>query len=144
MIRSPFKQRPLATRADRSAEFASWAPRARPVAAPTALAVLPAPDVGVVLVQPSTVLGQAHMGRIKAMACVCCRLLGRVQQSITEVHHIRENRQARCDWLTLPMCAHGCHRGTHGVHGDRTYLRQLQMGEFDILAVTLELLEHLR
>lgn len=31
-----------------------------------------------------------HMGRIKAMRCVCCYLLDRTQASLTDVHHIRE------------------------------------------------------
>ena len=141
MIRSTFNLRHSAPKQDRTSEFATWVPKARPVAAPSLLAVLPAPDVGVVLVPPSTALGSAHMGRIKALPCVCCRLLGRVQQSVTDVHHIREDRQARNAWLTIPLCHETCHQGPKGVHGDRTYLRMLQAGEFDLLAVTLEQLE---
>lgn len=94
---------------------------------------------------PSSPAASAHMGRIKAMRCICCQLLGRQQQSITEVHHVRETRQARCDWLTIPACIE-CHRGPRGIHGDRTYLRLLQMGEFDLLARTLAIYvkEHVR
>ena len=39
---------------------------------------------------PPTKAASAFMGRIKAMRCICCELLGREQSSITDVHHIRE------------------------------------------------------
>ena len=138
------KRRPITpawpARPDRSAEFASWKPRAKPVAAPTGLAIVE-PELEVSALLPSTPLARARMGRIKAMDCVCCRLLNQAQQSITDVHHIRWGRVARNDWLTIPLCHEGCHQGPRGVHGDRTFLRLLQMEEPQLLAVTLELLE---
>lgn len=82
-----------------------------------------------------------HMGRIKAMRCVCCYLLDREQQSATDVHHIREGRQARNDFLTIPLCHNDCHQGASGVHGDKRWLRMLNKSEFDLLAVVLEQLE---
>ncbi len=78
------------------------------------------------------------MGRVKAMECICCLLLDRKQGSITDVHHIREGRQERNDFLTLPLCHDDCHQGPSGVHGDKTWLRMLKMTEFDLLAATLE------
>lgn len=143
MIRSTFKRRAFPTvnqKPDRSDEFASWTPRPRPVAPSVQPLVSLEPGPAAEAVAPSTPAARRHMGRIKAMRCVCCRLLGRQQQQITDVHHIREGRQARSDWLTLPLCW-DCHQGPNGVHGDKTYLRQLQMREFDLLAVTLEQLE---
>lgn len=81
------------------------------------------------------------MVRVKGMACICCELLGRQQQSITDCHHIREFGTARNDWLTLPLCHDDCHQGPSGVHGDKRWLRMLKMSEFDLLAVVIERME---
>ncbi len=81
------------------------------------------------------------MARIAAMPCICCTLLGRHERSKVDVHHIREGRQARSDFLTLPLCHDDCHQGPSGVHGDKRWLTMLKMGEFDLLAATLERLE---
>ena len=81
------------------------------------------------------------MGRIAGMSCICCLLLDRQQRSPSEVHHIREGRQSRSDWLTLPLCGDDCHRGPSGVHGDKRWLTMLQMSEFDLLAATMERME---
>ena len=81
------------------------------------------------------------MGRVKGMRCVCCYLLDRQQQSITDVHHIRANGQARNHRLALPLCHDDCHQGRNGVHGEGVYLRILGMSEWDMLAVVLEQLE---
>lgn len=88
-----------------------------------------------------TKAGLRRMGKIKAMRCVCCYLLDREQRSPTDCHHIREGRQERNDFLTLPLCHDDCHQGPSGVHGDKRWLRLLKMSEFDLLAVTLEQLE---
>lgn len=88
-----------------------------------------------------TVAASRHMGRIKAMRCVCCYLLDRTQDSPTDVHHIREGRQERNDFLVLPLCHGDCHQGPSGVHGDKRWLRMLKKTEFDLLAVTLEIME---
>lgn len=77
------------------------------------------------------------MGRVKAMACICCDLMGVRQNMPTDVHHIREHGQERNDWLTLPLCWH-CHQGKSGVHGTKDYLRILKMSEFDLLACVIE------
>lgn len=133
---------------DRSDEFASWTPRPRAVAVPAVPSVLALvePIELVEVDAPSSAEALAHMGRIKAMECICCRLMNRQQQSITDVHHIREGRQPRNDWLTIPLCHEDCHQGRRGVHEDRTYLRQLQVGEFTLLAHTLAIFtkEHVR
>lgn len=109
------------------------------MAPPTGLAMVATPLIELAAMEPSTPLAIAHMGRIKAMACVCCRLLNQAQRSSTDVHHIRWGRVARNDWLTVPLCHGGCHQGPNGVHGDRTFLRLLQIDEPQLLAVTMEL-----
>lgn len=86
----------------------------------------------------STAAAKRHMGRVAAMTCICCTLLGMRQEWPTEVHHIRQDREARNDFLTLPLCSEGCHKGPLGVHGDKTYLRMLQMTEWGLLACVIE------
>lgn len=81
------------------------------------------------------------MGRIAGMACICCTLLDRQQESRTEVHHVRIARggaQRGGDFCTIPLCADDCHRGRNGVHGDRRYLAMLKMDELGLLNATLE------
>lgn len=87
---------------------------------------------------PATAAGLQYLGRIALMRCVCCRLLGMRQESKTDAHHIREDREPRNDFLTLPLCHFGCHQGPLGVHGDRTYLRMLKMSEWGLLAIVIE------
>lgn len=80
------------------------------------------------------------MQRIGEMACIVCDLLGREQESRTEVHHLRDGvgmQQRSSSFLTIPVCSDD-HRGPQGIHGDRTYLRMLKMGEMELLAATLE------
>ena len=86
---------------------------------------------------------QRHMGRIAAMPCITCRLLDMYQSGPTNVHHIREDREARNDFLTLPLCR-PCHQGKYGVHGNKTYLKILKMSELGLLAKVIEELENER
>lgn len=78
----------------------------------------------------------AHMGRLKKMECVCCRLMSSLQTFPTDVHHIIVNDQSRNHYLTLPLCW-SCHQGPKGVHGDKTFLRILKMTEWTLLAFVL-------
>lgn len=89
----------------------------------------------------STKAEKRHMGRIAGMACICYRLMGTRQESKTDVHHIREDREERNDFLTLPLCHDSCHQGPLGVHGDKTFLRLLKLTEWGLLAVVMEELE---
>lgn len=79
-----------------------------------------------------------HMGRVAALGCMLCRLLGRPNVA-AEVHHIREGQgmaQRAQDWLTVPVCPE-CHRGPRGIHGDKQLLRQAKVDELDLLAQTI-------
>jgi hypothetical protein len=78
------------------------------------------------------------MDRVSRMKCICCELLDMEQMWPVEVHHIRQDREERNDFLTLPLCSEGCHKGRLGVHGDKTYLRMLQMSEWGLLACVIE------
>lgn len=81
------------------------------------------------------------MGRVAAMECVLCRLLGMQQESKTDVHHIREGQgmaQRASNWLVVPLCHSGCHQGPLGIHGDRSLLRIAKVDELDLLAMTIQ------
>ena len=88
----------------------------------------------------STAAETRHKGRIAAMPCVCCELLGQSQESRTEVHHVREGvgmAKRSSDFLAIPLCGEGCHRGPLGIHGDRSLMRILKTDELGLLAETL-------
>lgn len=83
------------------------------------------------------------MGRVKRLRCVLCVRLGLTQESITDVHHLREEQggaQRASNWLVAALCHERCHQGRHGIHGDRSLLRQAKCTELDLLAWTLEAL----
>ena len=83
-----------------------------------------------------------HMGRVAALGCILCRIQGRGQVD-AEIHHLREGvgmSQRQSDYLTVPLCP-ACHRGSTGLHGDRSLLRISKLDELGLLAATLEELE---
>lgn len=91
---------------------------------------------------PSLTKAQRHMGRVAALGCIACGLLG-FGETPAQVHHIREGRIARNDFLTLPLCREH-HQGTRmSVHQSKdALLRALKVGsEFDLLAEVLKRLE---
>jgi len=125
-------------RPDRSAEFAGYTPRPREVARSTGIARLLVPLPEPLDPTPSSAAGRAYMGRVAALACILCRRLGYGEHA-AEVHHIRTGQgaaQRASDWLTVPLCP-DCHRGSHGIHGDRARLRQAKVTELDLLADTI-------
>lgn len=90
----------------------------------------------------STAASRRHMGRVAALGCIACRRL-ELGQTSAQVHHIREGRLARNDFLTIPLCPEH-HTGTRAsVHlAKPALMRQLGVeSEFDLLADTLALLE---
>jgi hypothetical protein len=78
---------------------------------------------------------QEHMGHVAELGCIACKLLG-LGETPAHVHHIREGRIKRHDFLTIPLCpAH--HTGTHqSIHLNKAALmRALHLeSEFDLLA----------
>jgi len=74
-----------------------------------------------------------HMGRVAQLPCATCGEFG------VEVHHIRDGvgkAQRAGDWLTIPLCP-DCHRGSKGIHGDKTMLRIKKTDELGLLNETL-------
>lgn len=82
-----------------------------------------------------------HLSRVAALGCVICRRLG-MSDTPAEIHHPRfaaGMAQRASDWLAIPLCAE-CHRGSRGIHGDRSVLRQIKCDEPALLADVIELL----
>lgn len=77
----------------------------------------------------------SRLERIKSMPCACCGWL-----PPSQAHHIREGQgmgQRASDYLAIPLCWE-CHQGRHGVHGDRSRMRNRQTDEIRMLGETLE------
>jgi hypothetical protein len=78
------------------------------------------------------------MGRVAALGCVVCRLMG-FGPTPAQVHHTREGQggaQRAGNYLTLPLCPDH-HTGPTGVHGDKSCLRLLKVTELDLLDLTI-------
>jgi Recombination enhancement, RecA-dependent nuclease len=86
----------------------------------------------------TTAKERTHMGRVAALGCVICRLLGD-GPTPAQVHHIRTGQgaaQRAGDYLTVPLCEMH-HTGPTGIHGDRSALRLLRVTELDLLDITI-------
>lgn len=85
---------------------------------------------------------QRHLDRVAQLGCILCFELG-YGWADAEIHHLREGQggaQRAPNWLVVPLCPE-CHRGPHGVHGDRMRLKQAKIyDEIGLLALTLEAL----
>lgn len=82
-----------------------------------------------------------HMGRVAGIGCIACICLG-YGPSPAHVHHIREGRIARNDYLTIPLCPEH-HTGTHqSVHMRKDELLRAigVQSEFDLLAMVTGIL----
>lgn len=85
-----------------------------------------------------TAAEKRHMAKVAELDCALCRAFNfpGVQ---AEVHHIRDGQgmsQRAKDYLTVPLCS-SCHRGDHGIHGDRKMLHIAKVSELDLLADTI-------
>ncbi len=75
---------------------------------------------------------RAHMDRVASLGCLICH-------APAEVHHIRQGQgmgQRASHYLTVPLCPEH-HRGTTGIHGDRSALRLVKTDELGLLAETI-------
>lgn len=122
---------------DRSAEFAGYVPRPRAPARVATLASVELQDVQDIP-RTKTPAEAEYMGRVAALGCVVCRLLG-YGATPAQVHHVRAGQgkaQRAGNYCTVPLCE-SHHTGPRGIHGDRACLRQLNMTEIDLLDVTI-------
>jgi hypothetical protein len=90
----------------------------------------------------SSAAAKRHMGRVADLGCIACGRLG-YGETPAQVHHIREGRIARNDFLTIPLCEphhQGKRPGVPSMHMRKEYLlRSLGVAsEFDLLADVLE------
>lgn len=86
-----------------------------------------------------SIAAKRHLTRVASLGCVVCRRLG-FSDTPAEIHHPRfavGMAQRASDWLALPVCPEH-HRGSRGIHGDRSVLRQIKCDEPDLLADVIE------
>lgn len=115
----------------------NWAPNALQPAAVVVKLPKRADD------RPRSEAESSYLGRVKQLPCVLCLALGLRQESPTDAHHVRVEQggaQRAMDWLAAALCHGRCHQGTHGIHGDRSLLRQAKCTEIDLLGWTVALL----
>ena len=82
----------------------------------------------------TTAAMKKHMDKVAQLPCCTCGA------EPVELHHVREGQgmaQRASNWLVVPLCP-SCHRGSKGVHGDKSMMRLKKMTELDMLAMTLE------
>lgn len=80
-----------------------------------------------------------HRTRVASLGCVICARLG-FSDTPAEIHHPRfaaGMAQRASDWLVIPVCPEH-HRGSRGIHGDRSVLRQIKADEPDLLADVIQ------
>lgn len=95
-------------------------------------------------------LEATYLGKVGRLGCIVCRARAELQGQEYEapdaslqktvIHHFRHG-EGRCraeNMLAIPLCV-GCHTGAHGIHGIRTYMKNLGLSENDLLAMTMEL-----
>lgn len=69
----------------------------------------------------------AHMARVKLTSCVLCDA-----PPPSEAHHVKQGLH----FATVALCTE-CHRGSLGVHGDKTMMRIRKWDEIDCINETL-------
>ena len=80
-----------------------------------------------------------HLSRVAALGCALCNRLG-TRDTPAEIHHLREQQgmsQRGSDFLTIGLCPFH-HRGSFGIHGDRSAFKNARVDEMDLLADTIE------
>jgi len=77
--------------------------------------------------KPITRAESAHMARVKSVSCVLCDA-----GPPSEAHHVKQGRH----FATVALCQE-CHRGSLGVHGDKTMLRLTKMDDIDMINETV-------
>ena len=78
-----------------------------------------------------------HLSRLHELPCCLCGAMP------VEAHHINEDRtfgkRDKLHFCCIPLCP-DCHRGSGGVHGDKTMLRVAKKSELELLSETLEVI----
>ncbi len=80
-----------------------------------------------------------HMDKVARLGCALCNKLG-YGETPAEIHHLRESQgmaQRASNFLVIGLCpAH--HRGSQGIHGDRTAFKLAGEDEMSLLAWVIE------
>lgn len=82
----------------------------------------------------------AWHGIVGQLPCQLCKKLGLEQRYPTEVHHDTASAgmaERAGDFLVVSLCSGDCHRGPHGVHGDKRRLYAAKVTEADLINETI-------
>lgn len=79
-----------------------------------------------------------HIARVRELGCVLCDHLN-LGQTPAAIHHLFDPSQ-RSDFLIAPLCQphHQGPNGFHGLGGEPGFRRRYNLGEVELLAMTLE------
>lgn len=79
-----------------------------------------------------------HLDKVAGLGCIVCLRL-EMGETACQIHHIREGRIERNDFLTIGLCRSHHTGSSFSIHMDKTrLLRQLGVAsEFDLLADVL-------
>lgn len=76
-----------------------------------------------------------HLGKVAQLPCCLCGA------EPVECHHVTTDKtfgkRGEVSWCCIPVCP-DCHRGSQGIHGDKTMLRIAKKSELELLSETLE------
>lgn len=86
-------------------------------------------------------LESSWMGMVRSCGCVLCQHLGFVQETPTNVHHIKEGTglgERSPHFLTVALCVEH-HQGKTGIHGLGTkgFYTRYKLDELDLLDMTI-------
>lgn len=80
-----------------------------------------------------------YMDRVARLGCALCNKLGH-GETPAEIHHLREGQgmaQRASNFLVIGLCPTH-HRGSEGIHGDRSTFKLAGEDELSLLAWTIE------
>ena len=85
---------------------------------------------------------KAYLERVRSVRCVVCTVMGMVQESGTEAHHIESVRDGVSDYATAALC-HLHHQGSQGVHhlSRRGFEMRFKLSDIDLIALTIRALD---
>lgn len=74
-----------------------------------------------------------HQSKVAALGCIVCALLGELQETRTEIHHVRQGRRRDDSHMdVLPLCFKH-HRGRFSIHGDKSSIRATGKTDVELL-----------
>jgi predicted metal-binding protein len=85
---------------------------------------------------------KSYLERVRSLRCVVCTLMGEVQSTPTQAHHVESVRDGLSDYATVALC-HWHHQGAGGVHklSRRGFETRYKLTDIDLIALTIRALD---